>query len=157
MGPQTTNPWTWNKGPSPCQCQKQLSLVTQVQGKRGFVISIAGPATAGNNPAFSALPSRPFPPLTAACHSKRRTARGTPPELAMLQQLHLHPDARLQNSFPELGQKSTTPAPTGAPSHCQHTANIADRLTISVPSRTSPPIPCFGLAWAPKLSPESVA
>lgn len=138
-----------NKAPSPCQCQKQLFLVTQVQGERGArgfvwigfpVAGTDGQRPTGNNPAFPASRSHSsIPPL------KRRAARGTPPELTMLQQLHLHGAVhpwRLQDSFPELGKKcvhrhvhrSALSLPTLPTSD-------ADRLTTSVPSRHLPGSP----------------
>lgn len=153
-----------NKAPSPCQCQKQLFLVTQVQGERGArgfvwigfpVAGTDGQRPTGNNPAFPASRSHSsIPPL------KRRAARGTPPELTMLQQLHLHGAVhpwRLQDSFLELGKKcvhrhvhrSALSLPTLPTSD-------ADRLTTSVPSRHLPGT-LFRSGPAPKLSPRSVA
>lgn len=116
------------------------------EGERGFVwigfpvAGTDGQRPTGNNPAFPASRSHSsIPPL------KRRAARGTPPELTMLQQLHLHGAAhpwRLQDSFPELGKKcvhrrvhrSALSLPTLPTSD-------ADRLTTSVPSRHLPGSP----------------
>lgn len=147
MGPPTAI--LDNKAPSPCQCQKQLFLVTQVQGERGApgfvwigfpVAGTDGQRPTGNNPAFPA--SRSYSSIAPL---KRRAARGTPPELSMLQQLHLHGAShpwRLQDSFPELGKKcvhrrvhrSALSLPTLPTSD-------ADRLTTSVPSRHLPGSP----------------
>lgn len=138
-----------SKAPSPCQCQKQLFLVTQVQGERGrgglYGLDFPSRGQMDNGRRETTPRSQHRVPTAASPPLKRRAARGTPPELTMLQQLHLHGAAhpwRLQDSFPELGKKcvhrrvhrSALSLPTLPTSD-------ADRLTTSVPSRHLPGSP----------------
>lgn len=122
------NCYPGQQGAIPVPVPKQLFLVTQVQGERGFGcmdwISVAGQMDNGGGKQ-PRVPSIAFPQQHPS--PKTRAARGTPPELTMLQQLHLHGVAhpwRIQNSFPELGKKMRPPScPPELPlvaNNCQH-------------------------------------